>query len=171
LATAIAGAGIRRTLAGRGALMKYLQHLEGGDFVMSQGSERRRWAAGAVGALAVLLGATALGAHAYGQDTTVQELMRKVEARESENGFCSSVPWAMTDDAGEHRFLENAAVGSAEAARFSSGACSYTYVTEVYPGQYGKCLRYTWWACGPGKICAKGESAWCKNAQGSFDQQ
>ncbi|HEY7609857.1 MAG TPA: hypothetical protein VIF14_11550 [Alphaproteobacteria bacterium] len=123
------------------------------------------------GALGVLLAAAGAGTGAFGQDATVQELMRKVAVRELENGFCSSVPWQMTDDAGEHRFLENAAVGSAEAARFPSGACSYTYVTQVYPGSYGRCVRYTWWACGPGKTCASGETVFCKNPSGGFSRQ
>ena len=118
-----------------------------------------------------LVAAACGGAPAYGQDATVQELMRKVAAREVDKGFCASVRWPATDEAGEHRFLELAEVGSAEAALFPSGACSYTYVTQTCPGAHGKCVRYTWWACAPGRTCASGESVFCKNAGGAFSRQ
>jgi hypothetical protein len=129
-----------------------------------------RWRrAVARGAFAALLALTAAETHA--QDVSIAEIKRKAMAGEPDNGFCAVVPWAMTNDAGEHRFLENAVVGSAEAARFAGGACSYTYVTETYPGANGKCLRYTWWACAPGKTCASGETVFCKNANGGFTRQ
>jgi hypothetical protein len=105
------------------------------------------------------------------QDQTVQELVRKVDAEERDNGFCSSVPWYTTNPQAERRFLENAQIGTAEAARFPSGECSYTYVTNVYEGSYGKCVRYTWWACGPTTTCGKGESLYCKNEGGGFSRQ
>jgi len=120
--------------------------------------------------LAALAIAAGLTAQAHGQDNTVQELMRKVSAGEAEDGFCARVPWRMSTDASEHRFLEFAEVGTAEAARFPAGQCSYSYVTQVYPGAHGKCVRYTWWACGPGKTCATGESTYCKNTSGTFDR-
>jgi hypothetical protein len=135
------------------------------------GTAIARTAAQRCAALAALLAAAFASADAAGQDATVQELMRKVAAREAENGFCASVRWPVTDEAGEHRFLELAEVGSAEAALFPSGACSYTYVTQTFPGAHGKCVRYTWWACAPGRTCASGESVFCKNPRGAFSRQ
>ncbi len=122
-------------------------------------------------AMASALAALTIGGAARAQDATVRELIRKVEANETEDGFCATVPWRTSTEASEHLFLENAAVGTAEAARFPAGQCSYTYVTEVYAGPSGKCVRYTWWACGPGKTCATGESLYCKNPSGGYDQQ
>jgi len=133
--------------------------------VSSRRPRRRRSVA------AALLIAAGFTASAYGQDASVAEIKRKAAGGEADGGFCAAVPWAMTNDAGEHRFLENAVVGSSEAARFAGGACSYTYITEIYPGPNGKCLRYTWWACAPGKTCATGETAFCKNANGGFTRQ
>ncbi len=122
-------------------------------------------------AMAAALAALTTGGTARAQDPTVRELIRKVEANEEEGGFCASVPWRVSTAESEHLFLENAAVGTAEAARFEGGQCSYTYVTQVYPGPSGKCVRYTWWACGPGKTCATGESLYCKSPSGEYERQ
>lgn len=116
---------------------------------------------------AVLL---ALASLAQAQDQSIDDIMLKAQRGESDDNFCSRVNWPTTNPQEEHNFLEKAYVGLSEAAKFSSGACSYTRVDEVYQGAHGKCVRYTWWACQAGFTCALGESAFCKTERGTFDR-
>lgn len=113
----------------------------------------------------------AVPAPVLAEDRTIAEIVRKSEAKELDNGFCGNAPWRTTNDQEERQFLENAYVGSAEAVKFNSGACSYTQVEDVYDGANGKCVRYTWWACQPGYTCGRGQSVFCKTPQGTFARQ
>jgi len=121
-------------------------------------------------ALAAAAAHMATPTHAQG-DPFIDEIMRKANAAEPDDGFCRRAPWPTTDSQGEHMFLERADPGSAEAAKFASGACSYTRITDVYRGQNGRCVRYTWWACQPGKTCNLGESHFCKGPDGRYRRQ
>jgi len=117
-------------------------------------------------ALAALI-VTALPAQAQ-RDRWVTDIIKMSEDKVPEDGFCKRVPWAVAGTRAQNEFLERARVGSAEAAKFASGACSFTSVTEVYQGRNGKCVRYSWWACGPGKTCDLGDTNWCKRRDGSW---
>lgn len=123
-----------------------------------------------LGALAAATGY--LSQLVYAQsDPFIEEIKRKAVARETDDGFCRRAPWVTTDPQGEHMFLERSYPGFSEAARFASGACSYTHVTDTWQGQYGKCVRYTWWACQPGLTCSLGESQFCMGPDGRYLRQ
>lgn len=122
-----------------------------------------RYAVGAV----IVMAFAPFPAHTQ-SDRLVREIIRKAEARNPEDGFCRRSAWRTPGPRAQQRFLENAVVHSDEAARFEDGACSYTRVDETYRGRYGKCVRYTWWACEPGTTCATGKTAWCKQRNGTF---
>ena len=113
----------------------------------------------------VLAGATviALTLPAQAQrDRWVTDIIKMSEDKSPEDGFCKRVPWEVAGPRAQTEFLERARVGSAEAARFTSGACSFTSVTDTYRGGTGKCVKYSWWACGPAKTCDLGDTNWCK---------
>lgn len=112
----------------------------------------------------------AIAPPAHAQDQSVQDMILKAQRGDRDDGLCTRVSWPTTTPQEEHNFLEKAYVGLSEAAKFKSGACSYTRVDEVYQGARGKCVRYTWWACQPGFTCATGESLFCKNDRGGFDR-
>lgn len=125
------------------------------------------WLVRAAGA--ALVGAAVLTVPAQAErDRWITDIIRMAEDGAPEDGFCRRAPWSVAGNRAQIRFLDNATVGSAEAAKFNDGACSFTSVTRTYSGQYGKCVRYTWWACGPGKTCETGETDWCKDRDGSW---
>ncbi len=104
-------------------------------------------------------------------DRFVTEIMRMADDKDPEAGFCQRAPWRVAGPSAQNQFLNRAAVGTDEAAKFADGACSYTRVTRIYAGRYGKCVRYTWWACEPGKTCDTGATAGCKNRDGNWATQ
>ena len=102
------------------------------------------------------------------RDRFVTEIKDMAEDRVPENGFCRRVPWPVADSRAQDTFLNRARVDSDEGAKFSNGACSYTLVTQVSDGRFGKCVRYRWWACEPGKTCDSGMTRWCIARDGSW---
>ncbi len=105
------------------------------------------------------------------RDRLVSDIMRMADDKDPEDGFCKRVPWRVAGNRAQEQFLDRAVVGTDEAAKFSDGACSYTRVTQIYSNRYGKCVRYTWWACGPGQTCNTGKTSWCKNRDGRWTVQ
>src|SRR5829696_2574106 len=78
------------------------------------------------GAAVVLVLLLAGGASVFAQGNPLAELLRKVEAREQENGFCATVSWPRGDDrAGYVRWLEGAQVGTSKLNTFATGQCQY----------------------------------------------
>jgi len=135
---------------------------------MSRVSTSRWRHAAARGALAALLALTAAVAHA--QDAKVSELMRKVDAREMEDGFCATTGWRPGSAESNRAFREGAVAGSTSVDTFKDGAlCATARIEEVYFREGRKCLRYLWWACERGLRCAGGATRSCKGADGMWE--
>ena len=100
----------------------------------------------------------------------VREFLRKVNAREPENGFCSTTGWPRGSPAIYVQWLESAVVGSTKINTFKSGAdCQYDRVTAVSYRAGRKCVRYVWSACQRGKNCGRGTAEACKQPGGNWD--
>jgi len=110
----------------------------------------------------VLLAPAVFASPAQAVDKWITDIIRMSEDKSPEDGFCKRAPWYTASQRQQDEFLDRARIGSAEAAKFASGACSFTSVTDVYDGRDGKCVKYSWWACGPGKTCDLGDTHWCK---------
>jgi len=135
---------------------------------MSRVSISRWWRVAARGSLAALLALPAT--EAYAQDAKVSELMRKVDAREMEDGFCATTGWRPGSAESNHAFRESAVAGSMSVDTFKDGAlCATARVEEVYFQEGRKCLRYQWWACERGLRCAGGATRSCKGADGRWE--
>ncbi|HEY7609859.1 MAG TPA: hypothetical protein VIF14_11560 [Alphaproteobacteria bacterium] len=121
---------------------------------------------------AACAGALALGAFAGGafaQDASTRELMRKVQAGETEDGFCATTGWPAGSGETNIAFREGAVVGSLSRDTFNGAAiCALARVTNVYYQQGRKCIRYQWWACQVGKTCGSGTTLSCKGADGRW---
>ena len=105
-----------------------------------------------------------------GADPLTTELLRKVAAKEAENGFCATVNWPPGQPATYTRWLDDAVVGTSKVNTFKNGAdCQHDRVTEVFQRDGGKCVRYTWSACARDSSCASGSAEACKQPDGNWD--
>lgn len=105
-----------------------------------------------------------------GADPLITELLRKVGAKEAENGFCATVNWPPGEPSTYTRWLEDAVVGASKVNTFKNGAdCQHDIVTEVFQRDGRKCVRYTWSACARGSSCASGTAEACKQPGGNWD--
>jgi len=130
---------------------------------------------GCCGAPAVAQSSGASGAGpdvARSTDSRVRELIRKSEAKEAENGFCTGIGWPPGDMETYRQFLERAATGTSKVNTFKDRKnCQYDRVEVAFKKGDIACVSYTWWACAGGGTCARGAAIACKNRQGTWDTQ
>ena len=131
-----------------------------------------KWRNLAIGAAAALLVPALSMAMAHAQDT-VAELLRKVQAREADNGFCATIAdWPAGTRETYVYFLNVAVVGFGKVNRFQNDThCQFDRVIEIFTNASGaKCVRYTWFACATGKSCGSGEDTECQQG-GDWQRQ
>lgn len=108
-------------------------------------------------------GALAIASPAFAQEQ-VAELIRRVQEGAVENGWCrANVDWPNGTRDTYVQWLEGARVGHAKANSFNNGRnCQFDFVTSVYQGRRGRCVRYTWFSCNQGSRCTTGQDTDCK---------
>ncbi len=118
----------------------------------------------------VLLVGGVVGARAQSADEKkIDEIVRKAEASEPEDGFCAGTGWPPGDSRdGFTAFLKSAAVKSWKINSFKNGSCTLDRVTRVHQENGGKCVTYSGWTCAPGKTCGTYKTVDCLNRQGVF---
>ena len=118
----------------------------------------------------LLLASAGAGVFAQTPDQTLMdELVRKAEARESADGFCARTGWPNGDSVEYHAaYLRSAAVGASQAKIFSSGACVLNRTYDVHQENGGKCVGYTYYTCGKSGACGLGRSIDCLDKNGRF---
>ena len=124
-------------------------------------------AVGAVAALALLAGPMP----AAGEVNPLQELLRKVEAKETEDGFCKTVDWPKGDNRATYvAWLNGAAAGFGKVNKFASGTCQYDEVVRVFMRDGRRCVEYRWHACQPERTCGRGSDTECKSQNGEWNR-
>jgi hypothetical protein len=96
------------------------------------------------------------------EQRTIDEIVRKAEAGESENGFCSRTGWPNGNNwEGYKAFLINAAVGSWKVNTFNNGNCELDRVTGVHHEPVGRCVSYSIWVCQKDNTCGTNKIVDC----------
>lgn len=100
----------------------------------------------------------------------VDEIVRKAESREAENGFCAGTGWPLGDDFATFKaWLEGANVGTWKANRYASGACELNRVTRIHnDAATGRCVTYSRWNCRKGQLCLTGSAVDCLDRNGKL---
>ena len=131
------------------------------------GSNAARWLAAALTALTL-----ACGGGAAAQDSElrmIEEVIRRAEAREPENGICQTTRWPPGDSLEAFTaYLNAASVGSWKINNFANGNCAYDRVTAIHHENGGKCVSYTYWSCTRGGSCGIGRTVDCLDSAGVF---
>ncbi|MBL8674276.1 MAG: hypothetical protein JNL07_05255 [Rhodospirillales bacterium] len=143
----------------------------GGDVIMRDDAGRSkaaRWLAAALAALA--LACASGGASAQDSELRmIEEVIRRAEAGEPENGFCRSTRWPPGDSLEAFTaYLNAASVGSWKINNFANGNCAYDRVTAIHQEDGGKCVSYTYWSCTRDGSCGVGRSVDCLDSAGVF---
>lgn len=118
--------------------------------------------------------ALAIGAPAStAEPNPLAELLRKVDAKEKDDGFCAKLRWAAGDNRQRYvRWLEAAVEGSAKVNKLKGGTqCQYDEVTGITSDKGRKCVHYSWHACVTGSVCGGGADVECKQADGSWKRK
>jgi len=106
------------------------------------------------------------------EQQTIDEIVRKAEARERENGFCSIVGWPPGDNwEGFAAFLKGAHVGTWKVNRFANGNCELNRVTRVHQESIGRCVSYSLWSCPKGGTCGTGKVVDCLDRNGKLTRR
>jgi hypothetical protein len=108
-----------------------------------------------IAASAMLLLQNSTGALAQSREQqTIDEIVRKAEAGENENGFCSRVGWPRGDNwEGFAAFLKSASVGTWKVNTFANGNCELDRVTRVHQEGGARCVTYSIWVCQKDNTC------------------
>jgi hypothetical protein len=113
-------------------------------------------------ALVLMLGS------ALAQTSLTDEIVRKAQKGEQEDGFCARTGWANGDSADDFaKFLRDATTSSGRATNFSGGNCVFNRVTAIKKDKGDKCVSYTFYTCMPGKACGWGKSVDCLKPDGA----
>lgn len=127
-----------------------------------------------------LLGAAALGimlhlgvsggAQAQSREgRQLDEIVRKAEKGERENGFCATTGWPPGDNLEWFtQFLRGSRVGSWKVNYFANGNCQLDRVTLIVPENDGRCITYRLYACTQGGTCGTGQVTDCLDRNGTF---
>lgn len=135
------------------------------------------WFRGAAAACVFALGNSvpALTQNAPLSNTTLeqmQEMVRRGEAGESENGFCATLPWPVQSSLDPFFvFLERGERGGVYLAKLQTGnvrGCSYYRMDAIFDEAGKKCARTVGWACNEGDKCVVSRAIWCRNPNGSW---
>jgi hypothetical protein len=103
------------------------------------------------------------------EQQTIDEIVRKSEAREVENGFCSRTGWPNGSNwEGYKKFLTTAAVGSWKVNTYDNGNCELDRVTRVHQERGAKCVSYSLWTCTRGGACGTGATVDCLEPSGQL---
>jgi hypothetical protein len=103
-------------------------------------------------------------------ETHIAEMIRKAEAHEKEDGFCTQVGWPRFAGGADAFtvYLKAAKVGTWKVNTFDNGNCQYDRVTSITPENGGKCIAYTYWACDKGGTCGISKASDCLDSKGVF---
>jgi len=116
-------------------------------------------------ALALLCSSSVTAFAQSREQQTIDEVVRKAEAGENENGFCSRTGWPTGNNYdGFVAFLRAAAVGSWKMNTFNNGNCELNRVTKVHHESGAKCVSYSLWKCSKGGTCGTGAVVDCLDA-------
>ena len=111
-----------------------------------------------------LIGAAVLAAAsasaALAQDYLIDEIIRKADRREPENGFCARTGWRMESSRNDTvGFYENATIGTFKIFQDSFSArydyCAYLHVDDIFYEDNRRCLRAQMWFCEYNRPCAR----------------
>ena len=91
----------------------------------------------------------------------VDEVRRKANARERENGFCSRVPWPVLSWGQIASFLDRAVAGDLLVDR-SDEYCLAMRIVLIGNSGGDRCIRTQRWNCDVGKECTMTFGSWCK---------
>lgn len=147
---------------------------------VAAGEPPSRFAGRALAAAAILVLAAAGALPAFGQgdplsNTTreqMEELMRKGEAREMENGYCATLPWPVRGSLQPfYAFLERGQPGGIYLAKLQTSnvrGCSYYRMDQIFTDAGKKCARTVGWACTEGDRCVVSRAIWCREPSGTW---
>ncbi len=83
----------------------------------------------------------------HAQQPLIDEIVRKAEAREPEDGFCSRTRWPLYTYEGFLSHLKAARVGTWKVNKYENGACQLDRATAVRQQDGRKCVEYSYWTC------------------------
>ena len=126
-----------------------------------------RWTSASAVLLVVLYASASALAQSRDQQL-IDEVTRKAEAAEMEQGFCATTGWGPISQQAYTAFLASTSVGSGKVNRFDNGQCEFNRVTRIHTENGGKCVTYSFWACPKGERCGKGAKVDCLNSAGVF---
>ncbi|MBS0240911.1 MAG: hypothetical protein JSS20_01955 [Proteobacteria bacterium] len=127
-----------------------------------------------VAAASVVTLAANVQAQPAGYAADRDELVRRVEAGQNEDGFCATTKFPFRTEIGEFfGYLDSAKEGSEYFARSdygTSGGCSYYRVLYAFKKDGQFCNRMRSWACfdkgGQAGQCSKIDRTWCRDDKG-----
>lgn len=99
----------------------------------------------------------------------IDEIVRKSEKGERENGFCATTGWPPGDNLEWFtQFLRAARVGSWKVNNFANGNCQLDRITLIVPENDGRCITYRHYNCTQGGVCGTGQVTDCLDRNGTF---
>lgn len=99
----------------------------------------------------------------------IDQMVRKAEGREKEEGFCQKLAWPPGLTLEQFTtWLRAANETSWKVNLFANGNCQYDRVTRIDNENGGKCVIYTYYTCSKGGTCGVGQSTDCLDSKGVF---
>ncbi len=102
----------------------------------------------------------------------MDEMVRRGEAGENENGFCATLPWPVRASLQPfYGFLEIGRPGAVYLAKLQTTGvrgCSYYRMDVIFTDAGKKCARTVGWACTEGERCVVSRAIWCREPNGTW---
>ena len=110
-------------------------------------------------------------------DPLIRELMRKAQAKESENGLCARVAdkdgARLYQDPDLHFYKRRPAGSTIQYSRrnafLGKVTCGLYRVASVFTMKGRRCVRIDHWNCVAGEACGAGRATECENASGNYE--
>ena len=103
----------------------------------------------------------------------MQELVRKGETGEAENGYCATLAWPVRGSLEPfYGFLERGEPGGVYLAKLQTSnvrGCSYYRMDSIFDDAGQKCARTVGWACTEGARCVVSRAIWCRDPSGTWN--